>query len=79
MLFEDGEGRVRWLATAWTSVAAPDPFVTLSGGRSYFRIEDLLRLARLVTTLSQPEETCKEVSAVGVKTSSSPRDEKRRQ
>ena len=71
MLFEDGEGRIRWLATAWTSVAAPDPFVTLSGGRSYFRIEDLLRLARLMMELFPPEGTCKEVSAVDVKESSS--------
>ena len=67
MLFEDGEGRVRSLPTAWTSVAAPDPYVTLSGGRSHFRIEDLLTLVKLVTDLTTPEGTCKEVSAVSVK------------
>ena len=67
MLFEDGEGRVRSLPTAWTSVAVPDPFVILSAGRSLFRIEDLLALVTLVGKLSTREETCKEVSAEGVK------------
>ncbi len=51
MLFEDGEGRVRSLPTAWTSVAGPDPFVTVSAGRSFFRIEDLLALVALVEEL----------------------------
>src|SRR5205823_1913533 len=40
VLFEDG-GRVRSLPTAWTSIADPDPFVAVSAGRSFFRIQDL--------------------------------------
>ena len=32
---------------AWTDAAAPDPFVVLAAGRSYFRTEDLVRLVNL--------------------------------
>jgi hypothetical protein len=52
VLFEDGEGCVRSLPTAWTTVAVADPFVVLSAGRSFFRVEDLLSLVPLVKGLS---------------------------
>jgi hypothetical protein len=63
VLFEDGEGRVRSLPTAWTTIAAPDPFVALSAGRSFFRIEDLLGLLDLTERLSAPAGRCKGNSA----------------
>ena len=44
---DDGE-ELRYVPTAWTSLAPPDPFVRMSAGRSHFRIEDLLRLATLI-------------------------------
>jgi hypothetical protein len=70
VLFEDGEGRVRSIPTAWTSIAGPDPFVTLSAGRSLFRLEDVLALAALVALLEEEsvsEMRCKEDSAGYVK------------
>jgi len=53
VLFEDG-GRLRSLPTAWTSIASPDPFVAVSAGRSFFRIEDLLGLVDLIGRLAAP-------------------------
>jgi hypothetical protein len=46
--FGDDGGGLRYLPTAWTSLAPPDPFVRASAGRSHFRVEDLLRLAALI-------------------------------
>ncbi len=66
VLFEDGDGPVRSLPTAWTSMARLDPFVTISGGRSFFRTEDLLALVALIEKLSTAER--KEDFAVTVKT-----------
>jgi hypothetical protein len=36
---------------AWTDAAAPDPFVVVAAGRSYFRTEDLVRLVHLIEGL----------------------------
>jgi hypothetical protein len=38
--FHDDKGELRYLPTAWTSLASPDPFAQASAGRSHFRIED---------------------------------------
>src|SRR5215831_15065123 len=46
--FRDDKGGLRYLPTAWTSIAPPDSFVRTSAGRSHFRVEDLLRLATLI-------------------------------
>ena len=46
--FRDDGGELRYLPTAWTSLAPADSFVRTSAGRSHFRIEDLLRLATLI-------------------------------
>ena len=62
--FEDQEGQVRALPASWTSVVAPDPFVALSAGRSFFRIEELVRLVALVR---KGEGGCKEDFADNVK------------
>jgi hypothetical protein len=45
-------GRDEWLPTAWTSIGPVDPFVTLAAGRSLFRVEDLDRLAVIISELS---------------------------
>lgn len=52
-------GRVVPIPAAWTSLAPPDPFILLAGGRSLFRVEDLLRLCDLVADIratSEPRE-----------------------
>jgi hypothetical protein len=49
----DGEGRARTMPACWTSVAPTDPFVAIAAGRSYFRLEDLVKLADLLEALKQ--------------------------
>lgn len=45
-------------------MAAPDPFVALSAGRSLFRVKDLLALASLVSELLKPADTDKSVKEI---------------
>ena len=46
--FHDEQGRNCEIPLSWTNLAAEDPFVILSAGRSWFRFEDLLELARQI-------------------------------
>ena len=45
------DGSVISILVRWTNVIEPDPFVITSAGRSYFRVNDLLELSRLVAGL----------------------------
>ena len=56
MFYRDGGQESRSLPASWTSVAAVDPFVAISAGRSPFRVVDLLRLAELVGAYDEPRE-----------------------
>ena len=47
----DANGHPFLIPLAWTNAAEEDPFVTISGGRSFFRVEDLIRLADLMDEL----------------------------
>jgi hypothetical protein len=49
--FYDQRGQLASLPARWTSVVGEDPFVVIAGGRSYFRVEDLIELVRLVEGL----------------------------
>ncbi len=51
VFFFDEDGAQRSLPSGWTDAAAPDPFVALSGGRSAFRLEDLVALGELIDSL----------------------------
>ena len=42
---------MRYLPARWTSMAPPDPFVIAAAGRTYFRLEDLIRVAELIKDL----------------------------
>ena len=46
-------GRLVSLPARWTDRGNPDPFATISAGRSPFRLEDLLELVRLVAALGE--------------------------
>jgi hypothetical protein len=46
--FDEEQGRTCEIPLSWTNLAPEDPFVILSAGRSWFRFEDLLELARLI-------------------------------
>ena len=48
MMFFDAKGRLRSLLTSWTDVQEADAFGRASAGRSWFRIDDLLRLRALL-------------------------------
>jgi hypothetical protein len=48
VLFFDAKGRLRSLLASWTDVPVPDAFALASAGRSWFRVDDLLRLRALL-------------------------------
>ena len=48
VVYVDDTGTSQSLPAHWTSAAAVDPVVFVSAGRSYFRVADLIELARLV-------------------------------
>jgi Family of unknown function (DUF5372) len=39
---------------SWTDVRLVDPYTSVAGGRSQFRVDDLLALAKLVALRSGP-------------------------
>jgi hypothetical protein len=51
--YHDEAGTLRSLPATWTSMAPEDPFVSLAGGRSPFRMTDLLELVRLLASLHE--------------------------
>lgn len=52
----DKAGDLCSLPLAWTSLARIDPFVSLSAGRSAFRVTDLLEMTRLLESMTQSQE-----------------------
>ena len=44
----DGDGQVCSVPREWTDLVAPHPEVVIGEGRSLFRVQDLIDLARLV-------------------------------
>lgn len=53
--FRVDEGdRVESLPLSWTSLALPNPFRQRSGGRAWFRVEDLLCLVALTHAIRHP-------------------------
>jgi len=53
--YQTGEGIVRTMPLAWTSLAAIDPFEVTSAGRASFRPDDLIRLSALLDGLRPPD------------------------
>ena len=47
-MYFDSRGRLRSLLTSWTNVQTPDAFAAAAADRSWFRIDDLLRLRALL-------------------------------
>ena len=67
MYYQDEIGSLHSLPLAWTSLAPEDPFVSLSAGRSAFRVVDLLELVRRVAFLIRElEEASDEDSSADV-------------
>jgi hypothetical protein len=49
VLFRNPKGRRSSVPLDWTDIGRTDPFVSVSAGRSFFRVEDLLGLVRIIT------------------------------
>jgi hypothetical protein len=53
VMYYDGKGRLCSLLTSWTDVLDQDPFALASAGRSWFRVDDLLRLSSMIGELKE--------------------------
>ena len=53
----DEHGVQHSLPVGWTDAAEPDVFVMMAEGRSPFRVDDLVELARLVEQLPEQRPT----------------------
>jgi hypothetical protein len=51
VMYYDSKGKLRSMLTAWTSLAEPDLFTRAARGRSWFRVDDLLRLCAHIAEL----------------------------
>jgi hypothetical protein len=55
-MYFDETDRLCSMPTAWTSAADMDHFARASGGRSWFRIDDLLKLAARLQVLGESQK-----------------------
>ena len=51
VMYYDDNGQLRSMLTSWTSLHELDSFMAASGGRSWFRVDDLLRLSALMSAM----------------------------
>jgi hypothetical protein len=54
VMFFDAHRRLRSMLASWTNVAEQDAFAQAAAGRSWFRIDDLLKLRALLDELDAP-------------------------
>ena len=52
-MYFDTAGRLRSMPASWTDLSQQDAFTQASGGRSWFRPDDLLRLNALLSELAR--------------------------
>jgi hypothetical protein len=50
-MYFNEQGKLRSMPTSWTDVASDDLFIQASGGRSWFRLDDLFELTALLETV----------------------------
>jgi hypothetical protein len=55
-MYFDAQGRLRGMLLSWTSLGGTDLFAQASAGRSWWRPDDLLRLASLIDELKQKSQ-----------------------
>ena len=51
VMYFDDQGRLRSMLASWTDVPAVDGFAQASAGRSWFRVDDLLRLCAVLDAI----------------------------
>ena len=49
----DAQGRLRGMLLSWTNLGSRDAFAQASAGRSWWRVDDLLDLAALVSEITR--------------------------
>jgi hypothetical protein len=52
VFFFNTKGRKSSVPLDWTDIGLKDPFVAVSAGRAFFRVEDLLALVRLIEEIN---------------------------
>lgn len=52
-MYLDAQGRLRGMLLSWTSLGGKDLFAQASAGRSWWRPDDLLDLAALVSEIAK--------------------------
>jgi len=60
--FHDHKKHLISVPAYWTSIIPEDPFVEIAGGRSFFRINDLIRLYDLIQNIKQIQSNEEESS-----------------
>ena len=55
--FHNDQGVLSAVPIQWTSLSPEDPLVSLSTGKSLFRVPDLLELTQLIRTISLSTNT----------------------
>ena len=53
VFYRGSTGRLLSIPAAWTTLSEPDPFISLTDGRSGFRCEDLLGLRRYLDSMGE--------------------------
>ncbi|MBU4176047.1 MAG: Y4bD/Y4pK family protein [Actinobacteria bacterium] len=53
VFYYDEDGKLRSIPAIWTDICTPDPFLTVSRGRSLFKIQELLDLFLLLSRLKE--------------------------
>jgi hypothetical protein len=57
VVYFDAKGRLRSMLASWTDLGDQDSFMQASGGRSWFRPDDLLRLSSLLSELTRGKKS----------------------
>ncbi len=55
-MYLDAQGRLRGMLLSWTSLGGKDAFAQASAGRSWWRPDDLVDLAALVSEIARREQ-----------------------
>jgi hypothetical protein len=53
VMYFDAQGKLRSMLASWTSVGNEDLFTQASAGRSWFRVDDLLKLCAQIAELKE--------------------------
>lgn len=64
VMYFNEHGHVRSLLASWTDVDEQELFAQAAGGRSYLRVDDLAKLARLLEEIEQAWERAEHVKGI---------------